>query len=100
MAFYDEWSDETNFVASFTSDAKCDFGVFSKRYRRDADWLTESLIQCAKVTDYEAYPVVFLYRHALELSLKHIIYSAALISAFQFSPSADGNLRNDHRLRP
>ena len=100
MAFYDKSSDETNFVASFTSDSKRDFGVFAKGYRRDADRLAESLISAPRFTDYEAYPVVFLYRHALELSLKHIIYSAALISAFQFSPSADGNLRNDHRLPP
>ncbi|KFI23624.1 hypothetical protein [Nitrosococcus oceani] len=100
MAFYDELNDESNFVASFTSNSKGDFGVFAKGYRLGAERLAESLTSAHRFADYEAYPVVFLYRHALELSLKHIIYSAALISAFQFSPSADGRLKNDHRLPP
>ena len=73
MPFY-EISDTSSFVISFTHDPKGDFGAFAKGYTLAANRLAASLLEGPRFPDYEAYPVVFLYRHALELSLKHIIY--------------------------
>jgi hypothetical protein len=56
------------------------------------------MLDAPRFSDYEAYPVVFLYRQALELYLKHIIYQSALLSAFRFRDDVDGKLRNSHDL--
>ncbi|MCX6101586.1 MAG: hypothetical protein NTV92_09290 [Candidatus Bipolaricaulota bacterium] len=78
MAFYDEQSDRTNFIINWTATPKGDFGVFAKGYTLAANRLAQLLLEAPRFSDYEAYPVVFLYRHALELSLKQIIYSCSL----------------------
>ncbi len=98
MTFYNEINDQTNFVSSFTENPKKDFGVFAKGYRLAADRLTNLLLDAQHFSDYEAYPIVFLYRHSLELSLKHIIYSAILLAAFKFDDDIDGKLKNTHDL--
>jgi hypothetical protein len=84
MAFYDQFSDSTNFVVSFTPNPKGDFGVFAKGYTRAANHLAGLLLEAQRFSDYEAYPVVFLYRQALELSLKHIIYTSVKLVAFKY----------------
>ena len=81
MAF-DETSDASSFVISFTSDPKGDFGAFAKGYMLAANRLVRLLLEAPRFSDYEAYPVMFLYRHALELSLKHIIYGGAELAVF------------------
>lgn len=73
MPFYDLKNDTSNFVISWTGDAKNDFGVFAKGYISAAEQLANLLLQAPRFSDYEAYPVIFLYRHALELSLKHVV---------------------------
>jgi hypothetical protein len=98
MAFYNESNDHTNFVASFTGNPKDDFGVFAKGYTLAADRLSNLLLGGPPFSDYEAYPIVFLYRHALELSLKHVIYTSAKLSAFKFLDDIGGELRNTHDL--
>jgi hypothetical protein len=99
MAFYDEISDRTNFAISYTASPKGDFGVFAKGYTLAANRLASLLLEAPRFSDYEAYPVVFLYRHALELSLKHIIYSSALLAAFKDLDEIEGGLQNFHDLR-
>jgi hypothetical protein len=48
---------------------------------------------------YEAYPVVFLYQHALELSLKYAIYKAAESRGYSGISEVDDRLYNTHNLR-
>lgn len=98
MAFYDESSDHTNFVVSFTANPTNDFGVFAKGYTLAADRLTNLLLERTRFSDYEAYPIVFLYRHALELALKHIIYTSVTLSAFKSLDNIEGKLKNTHDL--
>lgn len=98
MAFYNELSDVANFVVSFMDNPKDDFGVFSKGYRMAANKLANALLEASRFSDYEAYPVVFLYRHALELSLKHIIIRSTLLAAFKFRNDIDAKIRNTHNL--
>jgi hypothetical protein len=99
MAFYDQFSDPTNFVISFTPNPQGDFGVFAKGYTLAANRLASLLLEAPRFSDYEAYPVVFLYRHALELSLKHIIYSSVKLAAFKHLDDVDRGLQNSHDLR-
>lgn len=95
---FDEINDTSNFVISFTSDPKGDFGVFAKGYTLAANRLAASLLEAPRFPDYEAYPVVFLYRHALELSLKHIIYGGVKLAAFRRMDEINEQLKNNHDL--
>jgi hypothetical protein len=99
MAFYDGFTDPTNFVISFTRNPKEDFGVFSKGYTLAANRLAGFLFEAQRFSDYEAYPIVFLYRHAIELSLKHIIYTSAKLAAFKHLDDVDRGLQNSHDLK-
>ena len=99
MPFYNQSDDHSNFVVGFTPDPKRDFGVFAKGYRLAADRLTAQLFAAPRFSDYEAYPVVFLYRHALELSLKHIIYASVDLAALKYLDDLDKGLQNTHDLR-
>lgn len=102
MAFYDQFSDPTDFVIGqsfFTQNPQELFGVFAKGYTLAANRLASLLLEAPRFSDYEAWPVVFLYRHALELSLKHIIYSSPLLEAFKYLDVVDRGLQNSHDLR-
>jgi hypothetical protein len=98
MAFYNQRSDISNFVISWTGDPKNDFGVFAKGYISAAEQLAGTLLRAPRFSDYDAYPVVFLYRHALELSLKHVIYRCSELGALRSANGIDGDLKNNHRL--
>jgi hypothetical protein len=98
MAFYDQTSDRTNFVISFIPNPMGDFGVFAKSYTLAADRLAGVLLAAPRFSDYEAYPVVFLYRHALELALNHLIYTAANLAAFKSLEAVEMRLQNTHDL--
>ena len=99
MAFYNEINDQSNFVIGFTSSPKRDFGIFAKAYAEAASSLSEYLLSKSRFSDYEAYPIVFLYRNALELSLKNIIYKALLLSSFRKVEVAEQKLPYNHDLR-
>lgn len=60
--------------------------------------MAASLLEASRFPDYEAYPVVFLYRHALELSLKHIIYGGVQLAAFRRMDAISEQLKNNHDL--
>lgn len=102
MPFYDavlkQDAISSNFRISFTRNPKGDFGVFAKGYTLAANRLTQSLLEAPRFSDYEAYPVVYLYRHALELSLKHVIFSCPVLAAFQSIKVGDYGLQNSHNL--
>ena len=100
MAFYNSISDGNNFVISFTQNPKQDFGVFAKGQTRAASVLAEQLLEKPRFSDYEAYPVVFLYRQAFELYLKGLYFKAGLISFFKNSQNVDYQFIYKHRLKP
>ena len=98
MAFYNETVDISvfDFGVGGSKDA---FNYYAKGYRRAAETLTRSLLRRRGFLNCEALPVVFLYRHALELSLKHAIYKAAAYAGYGDICNLDDRLRNDHNLR-
>ncbi len=99
MAFYNSISDTNNFIISFTQNPQQDFGVFAKGYAGSASVLAENLLANPRFSNYEAYPVVFLYRQAFELYLKGLYYKAGLIYLFKDSQSADRQRVNNHQLQ-
>jgi hypothetical protein len=98
MAFYTATTSASNFVISFSSHPRNDFGVFARGYLYAASKLAEDLLSRPPFADYDAYPIVFLYRHSLELSLKNVIYRSALLAAFKGFDDIDASLYNNHRL--
>lgn len=96
MAFYDGVG--SNFVISFMPDPKNDFSVFGRGYHNAASRLAEDLLSRGGFPDYDAYPVVFLYRHSLELYLKNVIYKSALLMAFERMDDIRTTLHNTHNL--
>lgn len=97
---YDSGHTHSGFSLGFSHTPRSDFGIFAKGYYRAARKVSEALLGQGHFPDYEAYPVVFLYRHALELNLKNIIYKAALLSAFHRMSDIDGTLYSAHKLPP
>lgn len=100
MAFYDSLHDGNDFVISFKKNHQQDFGIFAKGYTRTASVLAEHLLEEPRFADYEAYPVVFLYRQAFELYLKGLYFRAGLISFFSDSRTVECNFIYKHRLVP
>lgn len=99
MAFYNSISDKSNFVISFSSNPKQDFGAFAKGYSQAADILAQNLLAQKRFSDYEAYPVVFLYRQAFELYLKGFYFRAGQICAFRDTEAIETDVYK-HRLAP
>ena len=100
MAFYNSINDGNNFVISFTQNPKQDFGVFAKGYTQAASVLAEQLLEKPHFSDYEAYPIVFLYRQAFELYLKSFYFKAGLLSFFKDSQNVEYQFINKHWLKP
>lgn len=98
MTFQSWTNDGVYFVTSFLDDPKDDFGVFAEGYWHAASNLAKDLLSGPKFPDYDAYPVVFLYRHSLELYLKNVIYKAVLLMALKGMDRIDTKLYNNHNL--
>jgi hypothetical protein len=86
------------FSIGFSGDIHNDFGVFSEGYYLASKTLAKHILGKNRFSCYEAYPVVFLYRHAFELALKNIIYKGALLAALSSFDDLDSKLYNTHRL--
>lgn len=69
-----------NVVLNFTSYPKGELSVYALAYREAADVLIENFKQRNWYSDMDACPIVFLYRHSIELYLKAIIlWGAGLV---------------------
>src|SRR5687768_11995684 len=66
-----------NIVFNFTAKPIRDLVVWAKGYHLAGHRLAERLAEAPHYADYEGYPVLFLYRHALELYGKAIVYRGA-----------------------
>ncbi len=98
MAFYNQEYDHSTFSYYLGGDPRAAFNIFATGYRSAAEKLTKSLLRKRRFLDYEAYPVIFLYCHALELSLKHAIYKAAEFAGYTGSSDIEDQLHNTHKL--
>ncbi|MFN7573007.1 MAG: hypothetical protein ACK5TK_16380 [Betaproteobacteria bacterium] len=98
MAFYNRTKDRHTFVASFAGRPEAQFAIYARGYREAAARLTQQLCLATHFADYEAYPVVFLYRHALELTLKSVILAASELAGLTFDRAVVSGLRAHHDL--
>lgn len=66
-----------NVVFNFRGRAINDLSVFAAGYHEAGRSLGSKMESSPGYRDYEGYPILFLYRHALELYLKAIVYRGA-----------------------
>ena len=90
-AFYNSRNDVHNFSISFSINPKQHFCIFAKGYGEAASVLSDHLLEKTNISDDEAYPVIFLYRHATELYLKGFYLRAAMISGFRNNQEFNNN---------
>ena len=68
-----------NVVFNFNHDPIGDLTAFALGYREAANRLAKEFMRSARTPDYAGYPILYLYRHSLELYLKAIVYRGARI---------------------
>jgi hypothetical protein len=71
--------------------------AYTEGYRRGARLLVEYVVDRARDQDYLVYPVIFLYRHHIELALKNIIMQALYLLGRKLSSTEKTHLEQ-HRL--
>ncbi|MFZ3149897.1 MAG: hypothetical protein WA137_12780 [Methanothrix sp.] len=88
-----------NVVFNFRRNPINDFAPFAKGYQRAGKHLAEMLAHSPSFPDFEGYPILFLYRHALELYMKAIVYRGAqLLQLLDIDSPDTSRLFTDHRL--
>jgi hypothetical protein len=75
--FFESNSPHGNVVFNFRGRAINDLSAFAAGYHEAGKTLVSKMESAASYRDYEGYPILFLYRHALELYLKAIVYRGA-----------------------
>ena len=78
--------DYRNIEEGFSRHHQKDFSKYAKGYYRAAKKLADDLLEKPGFGDYEGYPIVFLYRHALELHLKAFVFSTKAITKMRKDP--------------
>src|SRR5579862_1038645 len=100
MAFYNSLKNHHNhnIVISFNSHPAYDFWAFGKGYHDAASTLATAFLAKNGHSDYDGYPIVFLYRHAFETNLKNIIYWTIRLGWFKECDLTDTTIHHDHNL--
>lgn len=75
--FFESNRPHGNVVFNFRGRAINDLSAFAAGYHEAGKTLVSKMGSAAGYRDYEGYPILFLYRHALELYLKAIVYRGA-----------------------
>jgi hypothetical protein len=75
--FFESNRPHGNVVFNFRGRAINDLSAFAAGYHEAGKTLVSKMESAASYRDYEGYPILFLYRHALELYLKAIVYRGA-----------------------
>jgi len=67
---------------SVTHDVATDLAAYARGYHRAGKWLATRLAEANGYPDYDGYPILFAYRHSLELFLKAFVYRGAQYVGF------------------
>jgi len=94
------WTDDHgNVVFNFTGRPIQDLTAFALGYHMAGNALAARIAAARGYADYEGYPILFSYRHALELYLKAIVYRGAMLSELISEEKVDTNrLFHRHEL--
>ncbi len=88
-----------NVVFNFLGSPVEDLTAFASGYRQAGRTVAARLADLPGYPDYDGYPVLFLYRHALELYLKAIVYRGARLLKLICDENVDTEkLFQNHRL--
>jgi len=88
-----------NVVFNFRGRAINDLSAFAAGYHEAGKILVQKMESVPGYRDYEGYPILFLYRHALELYLKAIVYrSAQLLGLISDEKPHTKKLLMSHKL--
>ena len=77
IKFFKSQHPHGNIVFNFRGSAIDDLVEFGHGYHIAGKKLIEDLENKKSYADYDGYPILFLYRHALELYFKAIVYKGA-----------------------
>src|SRR6266403_3216918 len=66
-----------NVVFNFLGRPVRDLRIFALAYHEAGRKLVAPMVSGTGYRDYDGYPILFLYRHALELYLKALVYRGA-----------------------
>ena len=75
-----------------------DFRVYAEGYLRAAEALFGAVVNERLNPGYAVYPLAFLWRHHIELQLKHIIVKGQTIKRWENEPLDDEGFPETHRL--
>jgi hypothetical protein len=75
-----------NAVLNFMNNSKREFAAYGSAFHKAGQQLAKEMISRGGYSDLEACPIVFMYRHALELYLKGIIMYGIDIMAVKGKP--------------
>jgi len=88
-----------NVVFNFSRNAIDDLAPFAKGYHQAGKRLAGMLEASSGYRDFDGYPILFLYRHALELYMKAIVYRGAqLLQLLEIETPDTSKLFKNHRL--
>ena len=86
-----------SFTLNYNEDPAEDFGAYGDAYWKAGQYLAQRLISTRVYCDAEACPIIFLYRHALELYLKAVIWVGEPLLKKCGNPPGERNM-NNHSL--
>ncbi len=90
-----------NVVLNFMGAPKRELALIADEYFEAAKVLIDVLAQKGSYSDLKAYPIVFLYRHALELYLKALLVTGDSLAGLLGDGRLEFDLRNaNHKLEP
>jgi hypothetical protein len=88
-----------NVVFNFNRTPIDDLSAFAQGYHNAGKKLADQIAAARGYPDYDGYPILFLYRHALELYLKAIIYRGAMLLKLVSNTTIDAErLMTKHEL--
>jgi hypothetical protein len=92
-----------NVVLNFRHSPDSEFGFYGHAFHDAAQTLANELLDRSGYSDLEALPIVFLYRHSVELYLKAILIIGNQLLAVNGAEFAETDIQNvlgRHRLTP
>lgn len=88
-----------NVVLNFRDMPRAEFGAFASAFWRAARSLAEQLASSQGYKDTDACPIVFLYRHAIELYMKALVFRGRNVAPVAGEDVSLNRLGN-HQLTP
>lgn len=90
-----------NIVLNFQNAANSEFGVYARAFHTAGQALFERMLDKSSYNSLEGCPIIFLYRHALELYLKAIVLHGDVIMQINGKTLlTNRNLLQKHTLLP